>query len=304
MTHMGSLHSNPGSLTLNLILETSGIALSDVLVFRHRPYEPTLNRIFGRIVTERPDLFDTYQGTHGARTESALSRAKYLASFIRHRPGTALFVGLYQVAAFRSVPVEHCLGRPLHQELMSLGMSGFKATDGRSEVLEFDLPLMAWHEDWRGRLVVKWPGLERSWYRWADRNEFAIEAIAEESLLTTTVPPWDQMVLEWRELALLPGGWRAALSQWRGIYLIIDEADGKQYVGSAYGSENILQRWLGYARTGHGGNKLLRHRDPKNFRFSILQRVSPDLDDASVIAIESSWKERLATRAPRGLNDN
>lgn len=291
-------------LTLNLLLEASGIALKDVLVFRHRPYEPVLNRVFDQLVSERPDLFDCYQSAHGARTEAALSRAKYLASFIRYRPGLALFVGFYRVAAFRSVAVAQCLERPLHRELMSLGMSGFKATDGRSEVLEFELPLTSWHEEWRGRLVIRWPGLERSWYRWADRNEFAIEAIAEESLLTQAVPPWNQIVLEWRELALLPSSWRAALSQWRGVYLIIDESDGKQYVGSAYGSENILQRWLGYARTGHGGNKLLRTRDPTSFRFSILQRLSPDLDEASMIAIESTWKRRLATHAPQGLNDN
>jgi hypothetical protein len=291
-------------LTLNMLIEASGIDLGEVLVFRHRPYEPVLNRIFDRIVSERPDLFDCYQGTHGAKTEAALARAKYLASFIRYRPGLALFVGFYRVAGFRSVPVTRCLERPLHRELMTLGMSGFKATDGRAEVLEFDLPLTSWHEEWRGRLVIQWPGLERSWYRWADRNEFIVHAIAEESLLSSAIPPWDQMALQWRELALLPGGWRAALSQWRGIYLIIDESDGKQYVGSAYGSENILQRWVGYARTGHGGNKLLRERNPANFRFSILQRLSPDLDESSVIAIESTWKERLGSRAPQGLNDN
>lgn len=291
-------------LTLDLLLAASDIDSRDVLVFRHRPYEPVLNRVFDRIVSERPDLFDCYQGTHGARTEVALSRAKYLASFIRYRPGLALFVGFYEVAGFRSVPVAECLERPLHRELMALGMSGFKATDGRSEVFEFELPLTSWHEEWRGRLVIRWPGLERSWYRWADRNEFIVEAIAEESLFTKEVPPWEQIVIEWRELSLLPASWRAALSQWRGIYLIIDESDGKQYVGSAYGSENILQRWLGYARTGHGGNKLLRDRNPVNFRFAILQRLSPDLDEASVIATESTWKERLATRAPQGLNEN
>jgi hypothetical protein len=291
-------------LTLNQLLQASAICSDDVLVFRHRPYEPALNRIFDRIVSERPDLFDCYQGTHGARTEVALARAKFLASFIRYRPGLALFVGLYRVAGFERVPVEQCLQRPLHRELMSLGMSGFKATDGRSEVLQFDLPLTDWHEDWRGRLIVRWPGLERSWYRWADRNEFVVESIAEESLFAQAPPPWDEVILDWRELALLPSAWRTALSHWRGIYLIIDQADGKQYVGSAYGPENILQRWLGYARTGHGGNKLLRNRNPSNFRFSILQRLSPDLDEASVIAIETTWKERLGTHAPQGLNED
>jgi type I restriction enzyme, R subunit len=39
-------------------------------------------------------------------------------------------------------------------------------------------------------------------------------------------------------------------------------------------------------------------------RLSILQRVSPDMDAADVIRLESSWKLRLQTRHPLGLNDN
>lgn len=291
-------------ITLNGLLEASGIRPKDVLVFRHRPYEQSLNRIFDRIVAERPDLFDCYQATHGPRTEAALRRASYLASFIRHRASSALFVGLYEIESMRQLTVAECLARPAHRELMTLGMVGIKATDSRESITEFDLRRTDWHDQWRERLIIAWPPPDRAWYRWADRNQFEVQAIAEESVLTPPVPAWDQLVVEWKELGLLPAAWQAALSQWRGIYLIIDQSDGQQYVGSAYGAENILQRWIGYARTGHGGNKLLRARNPENFRFSILQRVSPDLDDASVIGIEGTWKERLNSRAPAGLNDN
>ncbi len=291
-------------LTLNALLQASGVDPATVVIFRHRPYEPALNRVFDMIVSERPDLFDCYQSTHAANTEAALRRAKYVASFIRWGPRLALFVGLYRVASYQARSIEECIARPLHRELMALGMHGFKSTDQRQQVLEFDLPLTPWHQDWRGKLIVRWPGLERSWYRWADRNECMVEAIAQENVLARAMPSWDQIILDWNELAILPQNWRAALRQWRGIYLIIDRSDGKQYIGSAYGSENILQRWNEYSRTGHGGNKLLRTRDPQSFRFSILQRVSPDLDDASVISIEKSWKDRLNTRSPSGLNEN
>ena len=81
---------------------------------------------------------------------------------------------------------------------------------------------------------------------------------------------------------------KAALSQWRGIYFIFDQSDGKGYVGSAYGTENILGRWLSYAAGGHGGNKELRKRNPAGFRFSILQRVSPDMEPTEIIRLESS----------------
>jgi hypothetical protein len=131
-----------------------------------------------------------------------------------------------------------------------------------------------------------------------------VSAILEESLLDSAMPEWHELNLSWEELKVLPSKWRAALKQWRGIYFIFDILDAKGYVGSAYGIDNILQRWENYAVKGHGGNKLLLKRDPQSFRFTILQRVSPDMEPSEIIRLESSWKQRLHTREPHGLNDN
>lgn len=291
-------------LTFNDVLRTSGLDLSRVLVFRHRPYEPELNRAFEWIAADRSDLYNCYQSTHGPRTEAALVKADYVASFLRHRGGTAVFVALHEVKSYRTITTAECITRSLHQELMLLGMVGIKSTDQRSHVLDFELLDINWHPEWKGRLIVEWPPPDRSWYRWADRNQFPIESISIESQFAKQMPDWAQLVLNWHEIAVLPSIWATMLSQWRGIYLIIDESDGMQYVGSAYGAENILQRWSEYARTGHGGNKHLRQRNPTNFRFSILQRLSPDMPDVEVIGAESSWKDRLRSRWPNGLNDN
>jgi hypothetical protein len=184
------------------------------------------------------------------------------------------------------------------------GMQGFKDTDSRKSILWFDLSLTGFHLDWKGKLVIGWPPPERSWWRRAHKNVMPVLAVREESALEADMPEWDGLNLRWDELAVLPSRWRAALSQWRGIYLIFDESDGKAYVGAAYGNQNLLGRWRGYAATGHGGNRLLHERDRKNFRFTILQRVSPDMTAEDVIRLEGSWKDRLHTRAPHGLNDN
>ena len=64
-----------------------------------------------------------------------------------------------------------------------------------------------------------------------------------------------------------------------------------------------MARWRNYRDTGHGGNRLLRRRDPAAFVFTILQRVSPDMQASEVAQLEASWKERLHTRT-HGLNDN
>ena len=126
----------------------------------------------------------------------------------------------------------------------------------------------------------------------------------ENSALDAAMPEWQTITLTWEELEVLPTRWKVAMSEWRGVYYIFDVSDNVGYVGSAYGQDNVLGRWLVYAASGHGGNKLLRKRDPKNFRFSILERVSPDMSEGDVIRLEATWKERLHTRSPHGLNDN
>lgn len=291
-------------LTLNDVLVSSGLAPKDVIVLRHTPKEASLARLLPRLISERPELFDCYQSTHGGRTEASLKRARYAASFIGNGADTALFVGLYDLVAQREISLAECRARPLHRELVALGMAEDPGSSLDSKVLEFELRLTEWHEEWRGRLIIKWPPPAVGWFRFADRNIFRIEAIAVENMLSPPMPEWNHFTPEWVELALLPTSWRAKLSQWRGIYLIIDRSDGLQYVGSAYGSENILQRWQSYATTGHGGNKLLKGRNPAHFRFSILERLSPDTPDAEVVGIENGWKDRLRSRWPNGLNEN
>ena len=111
------------------------------------------------------------------------------------------------------------------------------------------------------------------------------------------------MVVPWEELDRLLTRSRAALSEWRGVYYIFDTSDRRGYVGSAYGRENLLGRWRDYAKSGHGGNRLLRKREPRHFLFSILQRVSPDMAPEEVVRLETSWKRRLNSIWPHGLND-
>jgi hypothetical protein len=191
---------------------------------------------------------------------------------------------------------------PAYIELETYRMRGF--IKDRPSVLWFDLSLMDFCASWKGKLVIKWPPPERAWCRRAHKNIFPVHAILEDSAFDAVMPPWDEINLSWDELRIIPNKWRLTLSQWRGIYYIFDHVGKKGYIGSAYGNENMLGRWLNYAESGHGGNKLLRQRDPKNFHFTILQRVSPDMDAADVIRLEGTWKKRLHTHQPLGLNEN
>lgn len=167
------------------LLQAKGIDPGQVLALRHRPPEPLLRRVLGRLAVEQPDVFNAYQQTQKPKIQKAMAQVSHVASFIGHEPQKALFVGLYDVAGSRPI---------------------------------------TYAEYWQ-------------------------------------VP----------------------------AYL---------------GADNLLGRWQCYRDSGHGGNVLLRGRDPRNFRFSILQIVSPDEETDRVIHLESTWKIRLHTCAPHGLNEN
>jgi len=290
-------------MDLNDLFQKKGIDPQQVLVLRHRPFEPELNKVLPWLADEKPVVFNAYQQTQGEKLEKAFQGAAYVASFIGHQPGKAVFVGLYLIGKSKALTLEEYWQIPAYVEMKRFGMKGFTEESGRSSCLWFDLVLTEeFHASWKGKLVMGWPPPERSWWRRAHKNDFPVLAIHEDSVLVSAMPDWDKLVLKWEELRILPVRWQSALSHWRGIYFIFDTLDGKGYIGSAYGDTNLLGRWLNYAASGHGGNALLRKRDPKNFRFSVLQRVSPDEDANDVIRLEGTWKDRLHT--PHGLNDN
>ena len=293
-------------MNLNDLLARERIDPRSVLVFRHRPRERQLNKVLPWLAAERPALFNAYQQAQREKLERvmrALTGAGYIASFVGQEAGKALFVGLYRIAGSRPITWEEFWSIPANTDLKTFGMEGFQGKK-RSSILWFDLQLTDFCAGWKGKLIVAWPPPERSWWRRAHRNVMPISAILEDSALDTAIPEWDAIDLAWEELAVLPSRWKSAFSQWRCVYYIFDTSDGKGYVGSAYGRDNLLGRWLDYAARGHAGNRLLRQRDPRTFRFTILQRLSPDMDAGEVIRIEASWKERLHTREPYGLNDN
>lgn len=293
-------------MNLNDLLENRGMDPRHVIVLRHRPSEPGLNKVLPWLAAEKPDVFNAYQQTQGEKLEKSmlgLSGLGYVASFIAYGPGKALFVGLYMIGKTKPLTPAQYWRIPAYKEMKSFGMRGFTG-EKRSSVLWFDLVPADLLATWKGKLIVGWPPPERSWWRRAHRNTMPVLSILEESAFDAAMPEWDEILLSWEELAVLPSRWKSALSHWRGIYYIFDCSDGRGYVGSAYGEANLLGRWLNYAARGHGGNKLLRQRDPRNFRFSILQRVSPDMVASKIVRLESSWKVRLHSRHPLGLNDN
>ncbi len=287
------------------LLVGAGIDTAKVLMMRHSPREPALRRVLPLLAADRQDLYNGYQRAQGENHERSMLRLAgdgHVASFIADGPRRALFVGLYRISGARPLTFDQFMALP---ETIELGALGMKTEPWERPTQQlFDLELQDFRADWKGKLVVEWPKPEIIWCRPAKNQDFPIVAIAEESKLSAVVKHWREINLSWAELRVLSPSYRARLAEWRGIYFIFDGEDGKGYVGSAYGAANLLGRWQNYAASGHGGNKLLRARSPEKFQFTILERVSPDLEPDEVIQLEGTWKDRLHTRAPYGLNEN
>lgn len=164
-----------------------------------------------------------------------------------------------------------------------------------------------------GRVVVDWGNGALAWHQHL-RNKEVIEIDATGRFLSPFSDYLD-FSLSYSELCRMfaePSAhrdWRASLSAVSGVYLILDEKEGRQYVGSAYGADGIWGRWSDYARNGHGGNKCLEELIamstdyPKRFRYSILQVLPKSTKPKEVIGWETRYKTKLGCRVT-GLNAN
>ncbi|HNT74301.1 MAG TPA: GIY-YIG nuclease family protein [Anaerolineae bacterium] len=97
--------------------------------------------------------------------------------------------------------------------------------------------------------------------------------------------------------------WKSALSNVKGVYLIVDTSNGKKYVGSATSEGGIWQRWEDYVNTGHGGNDRLKElmltygvTYADNFQYAILEIADSHATKDYILSREAYWKQALLTR--------
>lgn len=162
-----------------------------------------------------------------------------------------------------------------------------------------------------GRLIIRFKNTSQTMIRLAKSviNDCEVIQILPDIFDNDIFPGYDQVNLSWSELCrvISKDGWKTALRNQKGVYLITDSSNGKMYVGSAYGDQMILGRWKSYVNTGHGGNVELKGLDFEhiklNFRYSILDIFKSTTDDQTIIAREYWWKRVLHTRE-FGYNKN
>ncbi|MBO4428301.1 MAG: GIY-YIG nuclease family protein [Bacteroidales bacterium] len=184
----------------------------------------------------------------------------------------------------------------------------------------YELEYVDQFKELTGRLVIdfyRYPGMRGR----AFRLENYIDAMTVAEILPKPYggidfPGYENICIPFNMLELLvvnqKQDWATTLGNVKGIYVISDKANGKQYVGSAYGDGGIWGRWSCYATTGHGYNDELVDLINKkgldyareNFQFSVLEVMAMSKDDSYVTHRESYWKGVLLTHIPFGYNKN
>jgi len=225
-----------------------------------------------------------------------------IISFIGKPNSHAQFVGVYDIL--------DCHG-PTN---FALPIDFIYQTMGTDNCYKYNLQRDQRFDELKRRLIVDWGSGTRSWvqhYKPCSKELVEIRPLGyarEFSDYMNVILNYTDLV-EITSNAVTNKDWHSALKSVAGIYMILDTKTGKQYIGSAYGENGILGRWITYAKTRHGDNKqlaeLLDERPDAihDFRYSILQIVSTSLTPREVIKLEAQHKEKLGSRA-HGLNSN
>ena len=236
--------------------------------------------------------FKTFQETQSSNN----FLRDYVISFYEYGEGLWLFAGVWKI-----------LSKPTQKT----------SQDGKPLFL-YKTQFLQASECLERRLVVEWPKRFRQSY---PNGETIAEVLKLHAVMQSPdelgkFPGFAKVRLTFSAIKRIVNdpvtsvNWKTALESVAGVYVITDDMSGKLYVDSAYGKENIWQRWTTYASTGHGNNvelKKLSHTRGKNcfenFIFTLIWHADSASSKEDVLEMESYWKDSLLTRS-FGYNKN
>lgn len=243
------------------------------------------------------NAFDFYQSEQGS-LKKPFHDCDVIVAFLALENNLAEFWGVYKVQGFRKFTKDDLQRRP--EALGALSEDTVK----ENGIIWYDLEEINEFRSLRHRLIVQWLST-RGWVQKKDLEIYEMLPPVKSS----PFPGYQDVILTFDALKKIftnpraHKDWKAALEANAGIYRIVDMSTGEMYIGSAYGYEGLWGRWSNYAMTGHGGNKLLKGRDPNNFQWSVVRTVSRSMSERDVINIEKVEKLKHGSRV-HGLNDN
>ena len=273
-------------LTFNHALGAYGIDPRQTRLLRHQARGPDGLTPY-LLWRDNRSVFEAWQATQRI-TDRARLDAPYWASFVVTPDGRTLLAGLYGVQGRGQVPADWPY--PLTR----------RPRPGDDEL--YDLAGFNLFGDFAGRLYVEWGSGTRTWIQRADQQDKPVEELSR-NFAEPPFPGFSAFREPLSRIAMLPAGWREALRNVRGVYVLTCPRTLELYVGSATGPDGFMGRWADYVANGHGGNVMLKSRDPSDYQVSILEVAGSLASDAEILALETRWKLKLQTRE-MGLTAN
>ena len=271
------------SLVLNDLIEIAGLNVDKIKALRHQETNADTGRTSWDLWQDDREQFELHQSLYD-RTDP-IGDSEHIVSLLTPSSDKTVFVGVWRVSGRRSCPSD------VVDPLIC-----------RSRVHQYDLQRHAFLQNYSGRMIVDWPS-GRAWHRRLSTANISVLEIHEEGWDVQPFPGFEEFTIVVSEAVKLPATWREVLRAVRGVYLLVDTEDGRQYVGSASGRNGFFERLDAYATNRHGGNAKLRRRRGRDYQFTVLETAGSRDSEGDILARESFWKKALGSRA-HGLNLN
>lgn len=242
------------------------------------PFKGTLLELYRQDI----EIFKEYQCRQKSGT---FEKTDYLVVFVGERGTRARFIAVYKVG--KAVPNPEVNGEVII-DLQEVEEFKFLS---RRVVIDWGKSTVSWHQDFRNQIkpVIR-----------------IDEGFVDENGVPRFIS-YSDTILSFDDLKAIfttdDEVWKNKLQAVNGIYMIVDKLNGKQYVGSTFGTKGIWGRWQCYFMTnGHGGNKDLEDlisQDPdyaNHFQWIILETLSIRITEREAISRENLYKEKFVTR--------
>jgi len=219
------------NLTDLMRIESADLDLNSVCLIRHT------GRELGDYLLD-PDVLGFYTSV---QKRGRLDRHKYAMVFVANDAGKTVFRRIYEISTSSALSPEHYRELFLPPEIIQ-----HYDKESQSGECDFYSVKPAHHlTDYEGRLVIDWGKAAIAWFQ-----SFSLEKPKQvlEILPAGFFRPFDgysSISLTRPELEFLFSNtrsneeWEGHLSRVAGIYLILDEGTGEQYIGSASGRQGI-----------------------------------------------------------------
>ena len=271
------------TLVINELVAAAGLDTERVKVLRHQETDEETGRTSWDLWREDRAEFELHQSLYDRTVP--IGDSAHIVSLLAPSSDKTVFAGVWEVVKRIDCPSK--VIDPLIK---------------RTRSHQYDLREHGLLPDYCGRMVVDWPS-GRTWHRRLSNVTIRVLEIHEEGWDVQPFPGFTDFTIIVSEAAKIPATWREVLRSVRGVYLLVDVEDGRQYVGSASGNNGFFERLERYAQDGHGGNVKLRRRRGRDYQFTVLEVVGTYADQQAILSREKHWKKRLGSRA-HGLNLN